>query len=63
MADAVQLLRAILIVSVPAQAGPSATAVASWLTDSVAVSLPPKLRTKVTQPRIIQFPITSCVIP
>ena len=41
MADAVQLLRAILIVSVPSQAGPSAAAVVSSLTDSDAVSLPP----------------------
>ncbi|CAB4907600.1 unannotated protein [freshwater metagenome] len=41
MADAVQLLRAILIASVPVQAGPSATAVVSTLATSVAVSLPP----------------------
>ena len=41
MADAVQLLRAILIVSVPVQAGPSAAAVVSSLTDSVSVSLQP----------------------
>ena len=45
IAEAVQLLRAILIVSVPAHAGPAvasaAAAVVSSLTASVALSLPP----------------------
>ena len=46
MAEAVQLLRAILIVSVPVQEGPAATADVSSLTDSVAVSLPPQAANK-----------------
>ena len=42
MADAVQLLRAILIGSVPVQAGPSATAVVSSPAASIAESLSPQ---------------------